>query len=343
MSEQQKSISLAQQIINLKHSKKTKLDGIGEMVDWRPIENKLKKSLRRTVNAAGKPAYPGLMMFKCLLLQRLYNLSDIELEESLRDRISFMRFVGLGIDDESPDATTFCRFRNELLGQRICENLFGRILQQFTAQGLAFKEGVIVDASIILSSRRPRKVIECAVVDREETDSPEVPTKCIVTYSDDREAAWTIKGKKFHYGYKLHMAVSADSIFILSGHMTPANYSDTGELEKMLTNIPVKTSGRCYADKGYTSQKNSSVVKVCSLQNALMGKATRNHRLSFWESVRNRCISSVRGGVERVFGTLKRRYRFDRSTYVGQAKVEQEFFLIAMAYNLTRALKLTHA
>ena len=150
MSEKQSNrLSLSDYLVQ-KRVRRSKLDDINDMIDWRPIENKLKKVLKRTENAVGKPAYPGLLMFKCLILQRMYNLSDIELENQLYERNSFSRFIGLSMDDDIPDSTTICRFRNELVGAKICENLFQRILSQIKGIG-TFKKGKYVDPIIIES------------------------------------------------------------------------------------------------------------------------------------------------------------------------------------------------
>ncbi len=80
------------------------------MINWEPVEVRLKKALKHVVNVAGKSVYPGLMMFKGLVLQRRYNLSSIKLEEQLRGSLFFHRFVGLSITENVPDSTTICRF-----------------------------------------------------------------------------------------------------------------------------------------------------------------------------------------------------------------------------------------
>ena len=98
------------------------LDEIDRLIDWKPIEKVLRNKLKRVANAVGNPAYPPLLMFKILLLQRWYNLSDMAVEEALCDRLSFVRFVGLSLDhDEVPDATTICRFRQSLVERNILE------------------------------------------------------------------------------------------------------------------------------------------------------------------------------------------------------------------------------
>lgn len=327
------NISIADYFADLK-SRRTKLDDINMMINWKPVETRLKKVLKRAENSVGKPAYPGLVMFKCLVLQRMYNLSDVELEEQLRDRFSFHRFVGLSITDEVPDSTTICRFRNELLGEKLSEKLFKDILSQLLKKG-ELKTGVIVDATVIESSRRPIKTFE--ILPSENKDKQE---EVVINYSDDREAAWLKKGKKFFYGYKLHMGASPESGFILGGHITPAKYSDTRELEGVLNDIPSSVTGRCFADKGYASKDNRMMLRKYGFKDSIMSRASKGKALSYWEKVRNKCIIPIRSRIERIFGTFKRSRQFSRSRYVGQSKVEQEFFLVALASNLVRARNL---
>ncbi|EKO41215.1 MAG: transposase, IS5 family [Solidesulfovibrio magneticus str. Maddingley MBC34] len=107
---------IADYVVARRKRKECFLDEIDRLIDWTPLEKFLRKTLKRVVNAVGNPAYPPLPMFKILLLQRWYNLSDTAEEEALYDRFSFVRFVGLSLDhDEVPDATTICRFRQSLV------------------------------------------------------------------------------------------------------------------------------------------------------------------------------------------------------------------------------------
>ncbi len=333
MPEKKAVAPLVDYFANRQRTKPTKLDAIDMMIDWRPVAKKLNKALERTANAVGNPAYPALVLFKGLVLQRMYNLTDVELEEQLRDRFSFLRFVGLGISDDVPDATTFCRFRQELLGQKLSEKLFHIVLGQLLKKG-DFKQGVSVDATVVESSRRPRTTVEVVTEDRNESEATEQVT---ITHSDDTEAAWVKKGKRTHYGYKVHMAADTQYGLVVGGHVTPANRSDMNELEKVLTEIPEEIQGRCYADKGYTSKANREVVRRNGFKDGIMNKAVRGKPLGHWEKQRNKLIARVRCGIERIFGTFKRCRDFARSRYVGLAKVEQEFFFVALSYNLVRA------
>ena len=261
------------------------------------------------------------------------------LSHQICDRFSFRSFVGLGASADVPDATTFCRFRQEMLGQKLSEKLFGLVLSQLLKRG-DFKQGISVDATVVESSRRPRTTLEVVPEDRAESDTADQVT---VSHSDDAEAAWLKKGKKTFYGYKVHMAADSTYGLVVGGHVTPANRSDMNELGKVLSEIPAEIRGRCFADKGYTSKANREVVRRKGFKDGIMDKAVRGKALTYWQKVRNKCISSVRCGIERIFGTFKRCRDFDRSRYVGQARVEQEFFLVALSYNLVRARTLCFA
>lgn len=206
----------------IEHRKKPKtfLDDVERIIDWRPIEKFLKKKLRRNKDATGNPAYPAVSMFKVLLLQRWYNLSDREMDYALADRISFCRFAGFSFDYDTPDFSTICRFRNHLEQRGLDIKLFDMLNTQLEQHGMIVKQGAIVDASIVTSSRRPRK---SEVVDLKEGQESEEPADEVsTTYSDDSEARWTIKAGKPYYGFKLHMATDAEHGFILGGHATGA-------------------------------------------------------------------------------------------------------------------------
>ena len=314
------------------------LDAVDQFLDWTRIERKLKKKLRRSEeNCAGVKPYPALCMFKILLLQSWYELSDLDMEMALVDRYSFSRFVGISLDEDVPDHTTICRFRNLLAEKKLLQKLLNEVNGQLAAQGKLVKTGCVVDATIISSAARPRKQVdvETVAVDREE----DTGSACTVTvsYSNDAEAAWTRKGSRYYYGYKGHMAVDSGNGFILTGHVTPANCSDTTEMKRLVRSARLPKKTRVYADKGFCSQSNREVLRKRQLKNGIMDKATRSHALTDRQKHRNRLISSARGIVERGFGTLKRCYGLHLARYLGVLKVEAEFLLAAIAFNLKKA------
>lgn len=329
-------ISIADFALANRQARTTKLDDISNIIDWAPFEKLLKKHIKRKPNAVGSPAYPAIIMFKCLILQRLYDLSDKETEESLSDRLSFLRFAGLSLEDPIPDASTICRFRNALAKKALGQKLLDLFTSQLQSKGLDLKKGIAVDASIIQSARHPRTMLEPMPEDRAEPE--QVMTG--MTHSDDVEAAWIKKGNRSQYGYKIHAAGTVENDIILGGHVTPANRSDMKELPRVLDEVPTEPGMRVYADKGYASAENRREVLKRGFQDGIMRKAQRGQGLSHWEQVRNKCISTVRGCIERVFGNLKRNRGLERSRYVGIEKVTQEFFLSALSANLVRSLSL---
>ena len=325
------------------------LEKIDKTINWVPLKKLILKHFPNKTDAVGNPAYPAFPLFKAIFLQRLYDLSDVQLEYAIADRLSFAKFMGMSVEDPVPDSSTICRFRTALLEKKLSEKLHKLILDQLMEKGLSLKKGINVDASVIESSRHPRKVIDIIPVDRKETET-ENPTnsvtsdsdkqKFVVTYSDDPDATWLVKGGKPHFGYKLHMGASAEDGFVLGGHVTSANVSDMRELPQLLTEIPHIQGTAINGDKGYTSEANRKAIEQAGFVSRLMYKAARNKPLSDEEKKKNYEISSVRSGIERIFGHMKRNLGFSRTRYIGIDKVTQQFFITAMAVNLVRAVNL---
>ena len=321
---------------------KTFLDDVNRIVDWKPIESFLKKKLRRHKDAVGNPAYPPLGMFKILLLQRWHDLSDHKAAEAMADRISFCRFAGFSLDHESPDASTICRFRNHLQERGLLDKMFNMINQQLEAQGILVRTGSSVDATLIPSARQPRKkqeVILDELDDQNDDDDDDRPTGYSVetSYSDDTDARWTKKGKKYCYGYKGHIAVDGEHGFILAGHATPANRPDCKEFMDVVKHSGLEKGAPVLADKGYSSADNRSDLEEAGYFDLIMYKAARGRPLSEAELRVNKAISRPRGSVERAFGSMKKHYGLARARYLGLAKMNMQLMLSAMAFNLKKA------
>jgi IS5 family transposase len=315
------------------------------MINWKRIDKILSRGLGRSNKVtAGVKSYPAIQMFKILLLQQWYGLSDKETEYAMLDRISFVRFAGFSLEESKPDHTTICRFRNLLVEKKLLQALLDEINGQMEKQGKLVKKGVAVDASIISSSARPRKQVDVETVCAgEEGEPPSAENQLSVRYSHDADAAWTKKGKEYHYGYKAHTSVDVDSGLVLAAQATPANHADTGKLEELVNASRLPAKSRVYADKGYTSAKNRKLLKANNCKDGIMNRAYRNKPLTDRERRRNKLISKKRFIVERVFGTLKQHYDMARASYLGTAKVQAELLLSSLAYNLKRALYLLSA
>src|SRR3990167_10693341 len=114
-----------------------RLDRVNRLVDWEPFEERLNRIFS---SPSGRPSYPVLLLFKCLLLQAWYNLSDYALEEILDDRLSFRRFVGLSVSEKAPNHSVFSRFRDQLVQHAIHGRLFNELDRQMENRGLILKK-----------------------------------------------------------------------------------------------------------------------------------------------------------------------------------------------------------
>ena len=124
---------------------------VNDLIDWSPIEKRLE---RLYDPSNGRPGYPPLVMFKALLLQQWFNLSDRGLAEAIADRLSFQSFLGLSIVDPVPDDTTFTRFRQKLQEKGMLEELFSILDSEFDRLGLLVKKGSFIDATIIQAQKK---------------------------------------------------------------------------------------------------------------------------------------------------------------------------------------------
>jgi len=290
------------------------LDRIDEALDWKRFGKHLRKVFKDS--RGGRPSYPPVVLFKVLLLQQWYGLSDPMAEEAIGDRLSFRRFLGLGLHDAVPDETTICRFRGRVAELRLADKLLRELNRQLDGKGLLVKQGTLIDASLVEAhSRPPRK------------DQPD---------PKDPDAAWTVKRGQPTYGYKLHVGVDADSGLIRKADMTPANVHDTKVFETLLSG----DENSVYADKAYDSTARRKRLKTADVMAGILKKGRRNKPLTDWERTWNRYLSVIRSPVERVFGTLKRSYGFRRGAYVGLMRTRNQALLLCMAFNLRKMVQL---
>ena len=301
------------------HEALEELDGIHQLIDWKPIEQQM---LGIHAKKQGEAAWPPLLMFKALLLQSWYGLSDPGLEKQLARDLMFRRFINLGLSEGVPDHSTIWRFRNTLTKQGLLDTLLSEVNQQLSSKGLYIKAGEvsIVDATVIEAKQsRPRKG-----KDGENTQ--------------DSEAGYNVKvaanGKKTStYGYKAHVNVDEDG-FIKAVDYTPGNEHDLHSLKKLLT----YTEEQVYADKAYASAEHDRMLAKRNIGNRILNKAKRNQPLSDRQKQHNRQWSSVRSTVERVFGVLKQHYGIGKARYLGLKRNHARFMLAAMAYNIKRGV-----
>ena len=289
-----------------------RLGRLTELVKWYRFE-KLLSGMRS--EGPGRPGYLPLAMFKALLLQSLYGLSDAELEAALGDRLSFKRFVGLSLEDEVPDHTTLCRFRNRLVEEGLLDRLFAELDRQLDKAGVILKRGTMLDATLIET----------------QAASPGTDGKA----SADPDAAIAKRSGKegFTFGYKAHVGVDQGSGIIRSVIATPANVNDTVPADGLIRG----DERVVWADAAYHTHARQAALKARGIKPRLMRRPNKHHpklppRLARY----NGMIARRRSAVETTFATLKRRMGLDRIRYLGLAKARGQIIMAAIAFNMRR-------
>jgi IS5 family transposase len=297
--------------------RETELDRLAVLLNWGPLQYRLEKHCRKL---DGRPPFPPIVMFRALLLAQWYDLSDRDLEEALCDRLSFRRFVGLGMEQATPDHTTLCRFRERLNEAGLTTKLLALVNSQIEARGLMLKRGTLIDATVVeTAAARPQ---------RQQT-------------STDPDAAFLKREGKAgsSYGYKAHVAVDQGSILIRTAKLTPANVAETVVADELiLTN---QDSGAIYADKAYDTHARRALLGRLGLADGIMQRPNKHHRLTEQQSRRNGALSKIRCQVETVFAVLKRVYNYRRTRYVGLIRNQLQLTLLSICFNLRRMLVLT--
>ncbi|MEA1988237.1 MAG: IS5 family transposase [Pseudomonadota bacterium] len=312
--------SLADDLIH-QHQAITELDDLNELIDWKSIERLMKNLHNKN---AGEKAWPPLMMFKVLLLQSFYNLSDPACEKQLARDLLFRRFVNLSLSSPVPDHSTIWRFRNHLNESGLMTKLLNNVNYQLNKQGIIIKTGEasIIDASVVQAkNNRPRKNAK-----GENTQDVDASYN-VKTASDGKQ--------KTTYGFKAHVNVDEDG-FIKSQTLTTGSTHDSNVFEQLLTD----TERSVYADSAYKSQKHDKLLKTKHIQNQILQRAYRNKPLTEQQKQHNRFASQVRYVVERTFGVLKKYYGLGQARYDGIERNQARLSIICIAHNLKRAINI---
>lgn len=297
--------------------RETELDRIAELLNWGPLSYRLEKHCRKL---DGRPPFPPIVMFRALLLAQWYDLSDRDLEEALCDRLSFRRFAGLGIEQPTPDHTTLCRFRERLNEAGLTVKLLALVNAQIEAKGLVLKRGTLIDATVVeTAAARPDKD----------------------TAGADPDAAFLKRASKpgASYGYKAHVAADQDTILVRTATLTPANVAETTVADELI--LANRDSGAIYADKAYDTHARRELLARLGIKDGIMHRPNKHHPLTEQQTRRNAKLSKIRCRVETVFAVLKRVYRYRRTRYVGLLRNQLQLTLLAICFNLRRALVLT--
>ncbi|MFH2047486.1 MAG: transposase [Pseudomonadota bacterium] len=192
------------------------------VIGWNKIKTLILEYYKIGKSDEGADAYPPLMLFKALLLQKWFRVpSDPELESQINDRISFKKFLNLPFHMPSPDHSTFSRFRDRL-SETAMTRINSELLKQFEKEGLNINEGIAVDARLVKSASHP------------------ISNNDIKTHRDI-ESDWTIKNDIPHYGLKEHASVDINSGFWLQSLLRlPTTILHTCQSLRFIAFIPNK-------------------------------------------------------------------------------------------------------
>ena len=323
------------------------LEQLAAVIDFEPFRYRLEKALKRSDGSkGGRPPYDCVMMFKILVLQALYGLSDDQAEFMIGDRLSFMRFLGLGFEDSVPDAKTIWLFRELLVEAKAIDKLFALFDRRLEEKGYLAMGGQIIDATVVEAPRQrnsedEKRDIKAGKVPEEWKDNPPKLAQ------KDTDARWTLKrGKKPDpakpktveiavpvFGYKNHISTDVRHGFIRSFAVSDAAAHDGARLRDLVRQN--NTASGVWADTAYRSKKNEVYMAKRGLNSKVHHRRNPGKPLSEMQAKANAARSRIRARIEHVFAHQKRRMGVFVRT-IGMARARFKIGMANLAYNFQR-------
>lgn len=324
---------------------------LASLVDFEVFRPDLAAALQRSDGLrGGRPPYDPVLMVKALVLQTLYTLSDDATEFQIRDRLSFMRFLGLGPEDPVPDAKTIWLFREQLTRAGAVDGLFARFDARLKAKGYLAMPGQTIDASIIAAPRQRNTDAEKSALKGGHIPEgwKDRPAKLA---QKDRDARWTLERAKARkakaddsskakveiaipvFGYKNHVSIDRAHGFVRKFTVTSAAAHDGSQLGAVLDKT--NTASSVWADAAYRSKANETHLAKNGLRSKIHFRREPGRDLPPSQRKANRARSKVRSAVETVFAAEKHVFGlFVRS--IGIARATTKIGLANLVYNVRR-------
>lgn len=317
------------------------LEEMNKIIKWeifRPILTKIFK--KEAKGPGGRPPYDYVTMFKILILQRLYNLSDEQMEYQINDRLSFMRFLGLSLKVDIPDQNTIWLFRETLTKNKAIKKLFIKFDKYLNKQGIIANKGSIIDATFVevprqRNSRDENKIIKTGKIPKEWKKEPKKLSQ------KDTDARWMTKNKVKHYGYKNHIKIDKKSKIIRTYIATNASVHDSQPIEELLTKND--SHHELYADSAYSGKPIKNILQKRKIKNRIHEKGYRNNPLTNKQKLCNTIKSKTRARVEHIFGFIKGKMKGEFIKSIGFDRAKEIIGLQNLTYNINRYMYLCKA
>ncbi len=309
---------------------------LNEKIKWesfRPLLKQIRQENPDNIKNAGRKPFDEIMMFRVVILQSLYGLSDDQMEFQLKDRRTFERFVSGGDAlYQMPDAKTIWLYKERFKEHGISRKVFKKFNRQLEKENLMARTGQIVDASIVQVPRQRNN--------REENNHIKTEGTHPNGWSENKkrqkdvDARWTEKNSQKYYGYKNHISADRKRKFILEYEVTSAEVHDSQPMFDVLGKARKKNEP-VWGDSAYRSADNEKELAKRGFTSKIHEKGYRNKPLTEMQKLRNTVKSKTRARVEHVFGAL---YWFGRKVIrcIGITRVREAIGFANVAYNMKR-------
>ncbi len=310
------------------------LERLNAVIDWESFRPRLTAVFKKEAKGpGGRPPYDYVVMFKILILQRLYGISDAQTEFQIKDRLSFMRFLGFSLCDTIPDEKTIWLYREQLVKADIIDTLFYRFTYQLEKKGLITRTGSLIDASFVdVPKQRNKKEENDAIKKGDIPEEWKDESKANMVAQKDTDAHWTKKNDETHYGYKNHVKADKDSKLIVGYKVTSAEVHDSQILPEL---VDKKKDKVIYADSAYKGKEIESCLGK-KMENQICEKGYRNKPLTEEQKSMNSKRSSVRVRVEHVFGFMTNSMNGMMIRCIGIARARFAIGMMNLVYNMSR-------
>jgi IS5 family transposase len=251
----------------------------------------------------------------------------------IRDRLSFMRFLGLGLQDRVPDAKTVWLYREALAQAGAADALFAAFDAHLKQNGYLAMGGQIVDATIVPApkSRNTREENEAIKAGEMPKDWENQPAK---RRQKDRDARWTKKHGRSHYGYKNHLSIDRRHKLVRRYTVTDAARHDSQEFDAVLDRA--NTGRDVWGDSAYRSAETEARLEEERFRSRIHRRASRNHGLTEREEQGNKTRSKIRARVEHVFGHMVNAMGGKLVRTIGIVRAKAKVGLSNLTYNMQR-------